>query len=229
MADGSRTKLGTVLEEERARILEELHQSQERYRVFFDTAFAGIGLTDAEETFTLANTALEEMLGFGPELVGISLASVTSSKEFDRYRAFTRKRRQGCWNRPRAVRSFSTKSPICRWTCRSSWVLQERRVRRLGGQEDFDVDFRLVSAANESLEEAMCRGPMIEPDDLPGRILASLTGPRRGSPDDFEEARRLFEREYLEGLLRRSGGNVSHAAHASGMHRSTFIYEIYLR
>ncbi len=37
-------------------------------------------------------------------------------------------------------------------------VLQERRVRRLGGQEDFDVDFRLVSAANESLEEAMNAG-----------------------------------------------------------------------
>lgn len=106
MADGSRTKLGIALEEERARIL---------------TAFAGIGLTDAEETFTLANAALEEMLGFGPgALVGISLASVTSGKEFDWYRAFTRKRRQGCWNRPRVVRSFSTKSPICRWTCRSS-------------------------------------------------------------------------------------------------------------
>jgi PAS domain S-box-containing protein len=96
MADGSQTKLGTALEEERARILEELHQSQERYRVFFDTAFAGIGLTDAEETFTLANTALEEMLGYGAgELVGISLVSVTSDKEFDRYRAFTQKRRQG--------------------------------------------------------------------------------------------------------------------------------------
>ncbi|HIG17115.1 MAG TPA: hypothetical protein EYQ31_07395 [Candidatus Handelsmanbacteria bacterium] len=36
--------------------------------------------------------------------------------------------------------------------------LQERWVRRLGGQEDFDVDFRLVSAANESLEEAMNAG-----------------------------------------------------------------------
>ena len=37
-------------------------------------------------------------------------------------------------------------------------VLQERRVRRLGGQQDFDVDFRLVCAANESLEEAMNAG-----------------------------------------------------------------------
>ena len=37
-------------------------------------------------------------------------------------------------------------------------VLQERRVRRLGGQQDFDVDFRLGCAANESLEEAMNAG-----------------------------------------------------------------------
>jgi len=96
MADGLRTKLDTALEEERARILEELHRSQERSRLLFDTAFAGIGITDADETFTLANTALEEILGFGPdELLGVSLSSVTSGEEFDRYRAFTKKRRQG--------------------------------------------------------------------------------------------------------------------------------------
>ncbi|MFP6642927.1 MAG: PAS domain S-box protein [Candidatus Latescibacterota bacterium] len=86
MADGLRTKLDTALEEERARILEELHRSQERSRLLFDTAFAGIGITDADETFTLANTALEEILGFGPdELLGVSLSSVTSGEEFDRY------------------------------------------------------------------------------------------------------------------------------------------------
>ena len=172
-------------------------------------------------------------------------------------------------------------------------VLQERRVRRLGGQQDFDVDFRLVCAANESLEEAMnvgrfrqdlffwlsvvnlvlpplrqregdvallaeyfvsrlneawpkqvegltkatldvleqcswpgnvrelqnavesahslCPGRYIEPDDLPARILSSRAGPR-ASHDDFEAARRQFEREYLEGLLKRCSGNVSRAA-----------------
>jgi len=37
-------------------------------------------------------------------------------------------------------------------------ALQERRVRRLGGQEEIEVDFRLISAANESLEEAMHAG-----------------------------------------------------------------------
>ena len=96
MADGLRTKPGTALEEERAQLLEELYRSQQRSRLLFDTAFAGIGITDADETFTLANTALEEILGFGPdELLGVSLASVTSGEEFDRYREFTQKRRQG--------------------------------------------------------------------------------------------------------------------------------------
>jgi PAS domain S-box-containing protein len=90
MTDGSRTKLGAALDEERVRILEELHRSQERYRVFFDTAFAGIGITDADEKLNLANTALEEILGFDPgELVGVSLSTVTTDEEFYRYRAFT--------------------------------------------------------------------------------------------------------------------------------------------
>ena len=182
-------------------------------------------------------------------------------------------------------------------------VLQERRVRRLGGQQDFEVDFRLVSAANESLEKAMnagrfrqdlffrlnvvnlvlpplrqregdvtllaehfvsrlneagpkqveglakatldllercpwpgnvrelqnavesahslCQGRFIEPDDLPGRILSSRAGFHRASHNDFVAARRQFEHEYLEGLLERCSGNVSHAAQTAGMHRST--------
>lgn len=37
-------------------------------------------------------------------------------------------------------------------------ALQERRIRRLGGQQDFEVNFRLISAANESLEGAMDSG-----------------------------------------------------------------------
>lgn len=60
----------------------------------------------------------------------------------------------------------------------------------------------------------------IEPDDLPARILSSRAGPR-ASHDDFEAARRQFEREYLEGLLKRCSGNVSRAAQVSGMHRTT--------
>ena len=182
-------------------------------------------------------------------------------------------------------------------------ALQERRVRRLGGQEDFEVDFRLISAANESLEEAMhagrfrqdlfyrlsvvtlslppvrqregdvallaehfvsslndsgpkqvdgfdratldvlaqytwpgnvrelqnavesahslCPGSRIKPADLPGRILSHQSTRRQATADNFEVARRQFERQYLESLLQRCAGNVSRAAETSGMHRST--------
>ncbi|HJP33655.1 MAG TPA: sigma-54 dependent transcriptional regulator [Candidatus Latescibacteria bacterium] len=182
-------------------------------------------------------------------------------------------------------------------------VLQERRVRRLGGQEDFDVDFRLITAANESLEEGMnagrfrrdlfyrlsvvtlalppvrqregdvvllaehfvtrlneagpkhvdglakgaldvleryswpgnvrelqnavesahslCRGAVIESDDLPARVHADSGPSPHATSGNFDSARRQFEREYLQALLRRCGGNVSRAAQASGVHRST--------
>jgi transcriptional regulator with PAS, ATPase and Fis domain len=42
---------------------------------------------------------------------------------------------------------------------------------------------------------SLCRGERIEPDDLPGRILPNLLLSPRSSPDDFESARRQFERE----------------------------------
>ena len=37
-------------------------------------------------------------------------------------------------------------------------VLQERKLRRLGGQEVIDIDFRLISATNEDLEKAVGDG-----------------------------------------------------------------------
>lgn len=37
-------------------------------------------------------------------------------------------------------------------------VLQERQVRRVGGQETIDIDIRVISATNENLEESATRG-----------------------------------------------------------------------
>jgi len=68
---------------------------------------------------------------------------------------------------------------------------------------------------------SLCQGHLIEPADLPGRILSGQRAHEAATSDDFEAARRQFERGYLETLLQRSAGNVSHAAQASGMHRST--------
>jgi PAS domain S-box-containing protein len=96
MPDGLRTKLESALDEERTRILAELHRSQERYRVIFDTAFAGIGIADANESLQLVNAAFEEILGYeAGELTGTNLASLTSPEEFQRYRSYTERRRAG--------------------------------------------------------------------------------------------------------------------------------------
>jgi DNA-binding NtrC family response regulator len=37
-------------------------------------------------------------------------------------------------------------------------VLQERKLRRLGGQETIDIDIRLISATNDDLEQAIAEG-----------------------------------------------------------------------
>lgn len=96
MTDVARTRLAAALDEERLRLLDELHDSQQRYRALFDSAFAGIGITDADETFTLANGALEQLLGYGPgELVGTRLSEVTDDDEFSRYQELTRRRQEG--------------------------------------------------------------------------------------------------------------------------------------
>ena len=88
------TKLG-IATRERRRIAEELRRSQERYRALVETAFAGIGISDAEENFTFVNRTLEEMLGYGPgELDGTNLSQLVDPAEFDRLSAFTPQRRE---------------------------------------------------------------------------------------------------------------------------------------
>ena len=88
------TKLG-IATRERRRITEELRRSQERYRALVETAFAGIGISDADENFTFVNRVLEEMLGYGQgELDGTNLSQLVDPTEFDRVSAFTPQRRE---------------------------------------------------------------------------------------------------------------------------------------
>ena len=92
------TKLGIATREQR-HIAEELRRSEERYRALVETAFAGIGISDADENFTFVNRALEEMLGYGQgELDGTNLSQLVDPAEFDRVSAFTPQRREGLRN-----------------------------------------------------------------------------------------------------------------------------------
>jgi two-component system, NtrC family, response regulator AtoC len=85
-------------------------------------------------------------------------------------------------------------------------------------------------------------GKSLRPDDLPEEIKSAESSQRpaetfqRSSParvdestdvlsipylDDFREARREFERAYIERVLTETGGNVTRAAERVGMHRQS--------
>ena len=73
-------------------------------------------------------------------------------------------------------------------------------------------------------------GGTIEEQHLPRRILdateTGLAGPGTVSP--YEEARRQFQRRYLEQVLRLAGGDMKTAARLAGVHPST-LYRIQAR
>ena len=78
---------------------EALWESEERYRALVETAFAGISITDPQETLVFVNPALAEMLGYEEDqLVGKNLSQLTDLQEFARYRKLTEERRKGLRN-----------------------------------------------------------------------------------------------------------------------------------
>jgi DNA-binding NtrC family response regulator len=70
----------------------------------------------------------------------------------------------------------------------------------------------------------LCQGGSVRTDDLQlggnGPRAARANGEMLSLP--LAQARRRFEKMYLEGILRQQGGNVSRAADQSGKHRSEF-------
>ena len=77
----------------------ELRESQKLYRALIETAFAGIGIADAEENLTFANPALGEIMGYGvEELIGINLSHFVEVEEYNRYQELTEQRQQGFRN-----------------------------------------------------------------------------------------------------------------------------------
>jgi DNA-binding NtrC family response regulator len=69
---------------------------------------------------------------------------------------------------------------------------------------------------------AYAEGPLIAPKDLPEAVLKGAEGQDRSSFRAWKEKTlERLEKEFLEQALEEHGGNVSHAAKALGVHRST--------
>ncbi len=73
-------------------------------------------------------------------------------------------------------------------------------------------------------------GSEIHPDHLPSELRTAGSQAPAAQPGDatFREAKRAFEKQYLEGLLADQGGSVAAAAKAAGMSRAHF-YELIKR
>jgi two-component system response regulator HydG len=83
-------------------------------------------------------------------------------------------------------------------------VLQEKKIRRLGGNREFPVDFRLVCATNQSLEELVRKGQFREDLFFRISVLALEVPALRERISDLDElvAAMLPERQLSEGVQR---------------------------
>ena len=90
-------------------------------------------------------------------------------------------------------------------------VLQERSLRRLGGEQEIRVDFRLVAATNRDSQQAMAEGQLRE--DLYFRIstIRIKVPPLRERLDDLVLLAEQFLNRYCLKYDRRIGG-ISQAA-----------------
>jgi two-component system response regulator HydG len=84
-------------------------------------------------------------------------------------------------------------------------VIQERKLKRIGGTKQMDIDIRIIVASNENLEEAYHRGKFRE--DLFHRLneFSIVLPPLRERKGDIP----LFARYFLDKVNRELGKNIT--------------------
>jgi two-component system response regulator PilR (NtrC family) len=84
-------------------------------------------------------------------------------------------------------------------------ALQERRIRRVGGTEEIDVDVRVIAATNTPLEELVREKRFREDLFYRLQVIPILTPPLRERREDI----RLLAEHFLERFGRQMGKNVT--------------------
>ena len=88
---------------------------------------------------------------------------------------------------------------------------------------------------NDSIVLQLANGERLTPDDLPPEVAegAPIAIPEGDELSlavpflpDFKEARREFERAYIERRLAETGGNVTRAAELLDMHRQSLQHKL---
>ncbi len=81
---------------EKKKMENELKEREEKYRALIESAFAGIGITDFDETLKFVNSKFAEMLGYEKEeLVGKNLKDLAPEEVQIRFEEETEKRKEG--------------------------------------------------------------------------------------------------------------------------------------
>jgi DNA-binding NtrC family response regulator len=87
-------------------------------------------------------------------------------------------------------------------------VLQERRIRRVGGTEEIDVDVRVIAATNRDLEALVQRGTFREDLFYRIHVIPMLVPPLRARPGDIP----LLAEHFLTRFRQAMGKRVARIA-----------------
>ncbi|MFQ5508972.1 MAG: sigma-54-dependent transcriptional regulator [Leptospirillia bacterium] len=92
-------------------------------------------------------------------------------------------------------------------------VLENHRIKRVGGVEEFDVDIRVLAASNRDLEQAVADGDFREDLYYRLNVFTLHAPPLRERPSDIPLLARAFAAQFSE-MYGKESGEVSDSAMA---------------
>lgn len=87
-------------------------------------------------------------------------------------------------------------------------ALQEKKIRRIGGRQEMDIDVRIISATNRNLEDMIADNSFREDLYYRLNIIPIHIPPLRAREGDIEKLTRLLCRRYLQEQRTRSAADI---------------------